>query len=61
VTNAPRSVLLVEDSPSDARVIEAELEQTGRGRYETTWVESPKAGGEHGADAVLLDCRTVSA
>ncbi len=53
------SVLLVEDSPSDADVLQHTLNQAGQGRFQFTWVErlgdALACLGSRAFDVVLLD------
>lgn len=55
----PVDVLLVEDNPGDARLIEEELASAGADRFQLNWVERLKEGlnevGEDAVDLVLLD------
>ncbi len=56
---APIKVLLVEDSPSDAELLQSALGQTGAGRFQFTWVERLDAAFERlsreSFDVLLLD------
>jgi PAS domain S-box-containing protein len=58
-TEAATRVLLVEDSPSDADLLQQTLQQAGAGRFEVTWVERLDDGlarlGEASFDVLLLD------
>jgi signal transduction histidine kinase len=57
--DAPLSVLLIEDNPADARLIELMLGQAKGLHFRLAWVTSLNAGiahlRDHGADVVLLD------
>lgn len=59
MTEPPTRVLLVEDNPGDARLIEEELAEAAPSAFDLTWVERLKDGlstlEEDGTDVVLLD------
>ncbi len=65
MTTAAIRILLVEDSPSDADLLQETLQRTGAGRFEFTWVERLDDAlarlGEESFDVLLLDlsCRTA--
>jgi PAS domain S-box-containing protein len=58
-TDAATRVLLVEDSPSDADLLQQTLQQVGAGRFEFTWVEcladAIERLGQASFDVLLLD------
>ena len=56
---AAMRILLVEDSPSDADLVQQALQLTGAGRFEFTWVECLQDAlvrlGDESFDVLLLD------
>jgi PAS domain S-box-containing protein len=59
VTTAAIRILLVEDSPSDADLLQETLQRIGAGRFEFTWVECLEDAlarlGQESFDVLLLD------